>query len=211
MIRKGIYNTFDETNAMYCDERWQVATLADGSIQIDNETTRLKPFAEPRSDSVTFMMDASLRPLQWNIHGLYGHREGRISWVEDKVLTCWQHGLTTNRNEYAWKDTDEVDYFSPLFNMVTIRRSSLRKGEQRTFDTLYLDPVTFEPNWMKQTYVNDGIESHTTRLGSLPLHHYRMIIGELGTSHMWCDDSGLVFDFVSSSGGNFKLVAVNFP
>ena len=210
-MRKGIYNTFDKHGNMYCDERWQVATLPDGSTQLDNETTRIKPFAEPRSDSVTFLLDPHLQPLSWTIHGLKGHREGRVSWVDDKAFTCWQHGLSTNRREFAWKAQDELDYFSPLFNMLTIRRSALAAGQHRTFDTLFLDPVTFEPSWMQQTYANLGLESHQSRLGIIDLHHYSMIFGNDASSHMWCDDTGLVFDLVDSSGGGFKLVAVNFP
>ena len=78
---------------------------------------------------------------------------------------------------------------------------------------MFLDSVTFEPEWVRQIYSHVGDEQHDTRFGSLRLAHYTLDFGGDGRyiSHFWCDGAGVVFDFVASIGGGFRLVAVNFP
>ncbi len=58
--RKGIYQEITPDGTVLSDERWQAITLPDGSIHIENETVRLAPFEEPRSDSATIILDREL-------------------------------------------------------------------------------------------------------------------------------------------------------
>lgn len=209
-MRKGIYQAFDKDQNVIADERWQFITLADGSIQIDNETIRLRPFAEPRRDSITLTLDGELNPQLLTIHALKGKRESRISWVDGAALTCWQFDTTTHRREFAFGAQHELDYISPLFNMVTVWRSRLAVGQSRRFEALLLDAVSFEPTWMTQTYAHVAREPHTTVFGELTLEHYTLDFGGKHISHFWCDDDGVVFDFRAGAGGGYLLRATNF-
>lgn len=209
MLRKGIYQAATG-GYVDADELWQFVKHDDGSIQIDNETTRIKPFAEPRSDSITVMLDADLRLQLFTGHGLYGHRECRINWVDDTAYACWQYKFDTRRREFAWRDEFEVSYRSPLLNMVTVWRSRLQPGQSRTFDVLRLDDVSFQPAWGQQTYTRLEDELRDTEFGRQMLTHYRLISPNGSTSDFWCDTDGVLFSLQSSQGLEFKLTAVNF-
>ena len=209
--RKGIYQALDPTGNVIADERWQVITLSDGAIQIDNETVRVAPFDEPRSDSVTLTLEPDLRLRELAIHGLFGKRESRVCVSSDraKASACWRHVGEVKEKWLAWREDIELDYFSPLFNMATVWRSQLQPDQSRSFDCLFLDPVSFKPEMMQQIYTNCGQERHSTRFGSELLWHYTMDFGGDGQhlTNFWCDDDGVLFDFVSSGGYKFVLTA----
>lgn len=212
--RKGIYQTFDASGHVIADERWQVITLPDGSVQIDNETVRVAPFTEPRSDSLTMLLDPHLRLIEWNIHGLFGTRESRICVLgenRDKATICWRHKADIHEKSVAWRDDIEIDWLTPLCNMVTVWRSELQPGQSRAFDAFLLDEVTFKPTAMKQVYLRLTDERHPTRFGEMSLHHYQMDFGGQAQrfTHFWCDDDGVLYDFVAADGFGFKLTAVN--
>ncbi len=115
-----------------------------------------------------------------------------------------------NERKVAWNDELELDWNSPLFNMVTIWRSKLSAGQSRAFDAWWLHPVTFEPKLMRQIYTNTGREMHQTQLGAQALWHYTLDFGGTGASvsHLWCDDDSVVFDFQSPEGG-YRLMATD--
>jgi hypothetical protein len=211
--RKGIFQDLDAHANVLADERWQVLTLADGSIQIDNETVRVAPFDEPRSDSVTMILDNRLRLFQFSIHGLFGRRESRVCVLgeqRDEATLCWRFKDQIHERRVAWRDDIELDWNSPLFNMATIWRSKLQPGQSRQFDCYLLDAVTFEPKLMQQIYTHRGEEKHETRFGEMTLTHYELDFGADGQriSHIWCDEDGVIYDFISPEG-SFKLTATN--
>jgi hypothetical protein len=211
--RKGIYQSFDPTGNVEADERWQVITLLDGSLQIDNETVRVAPFNEPRSDSMTMLLDPQLRLIEFTIHGLKGARESRVCILgeaRDAATICWRHGARIHERRIAWREDIELDWATPLCNMATVWRSALAPGQSRGFDCYFLDPVTFKPTAMKQIYTRHADEQHATRFGALPLQHYTLDFGGDGTNitHFWCNGEGVLYDFVSPSG-SFVLTAAN--
>lgn len=211
--RKGIYQDFDAAGNVRADERWQVITLPDGSIQIDNETVRVAPFDEPRSDSLTMRLDAELRLVEFTIHGLFGTRESRIcvlgEW-RDAATICWRHQAEIHEKRVAWDDAIEVDWATPLCNMATVWRSRLEPGQTRSFSSYVLDAVTFRPSAVRQIYTRVEDETHPTRFGDMRLRHYRMDLGgdARNLAEFWCDDDGVLYDFVSAQG-RFVLTAVN--
>jgi hypothetical protein len=209
-MRKGIYQAFTANGFVDADELWQFVKLSDGSIQIDNETTRIKPFAEPRSDSITVILGPDLKLQLFTAHGLLGHRESRINWVDNIAYTCWQFKFETHRRELAWRDDMEINYRSPLLNMVTVWRSQLQSGQSRTFDVLHLDDVSFKPTWTKQTYTRLEDEVRDTEFGRQTLTHYRINFENKTISDFWCDTEGVLFHLHSQNGSGFKLTAVNF-
>ena len=211
--RKGIYQSFDAQGNIEADERWQAITLPDGSIQIDNETVRVAPFDEPRSDSMTLLLDAQLRLIEFTIHGLRGTRESRVCVLgeqRDAATLCWRHKGEIHETRIAWREDIELDWQTPLLNMATVWRSKLLPGQSRAFDCYYLDPVTFKPALMKQIYTRHADELHATRFGAPTLRHYTLDFGgdDASISHFWCDDDDVLHDFRSPQGG-FVLTAVN--
>jgi hypothetical protein len=212
--RKGIYQTFDPSGNVTSDERWQAIRLPDGSIQIDNETVRVAPFSEPRSDAMTIQLDPQLRLIEFTIHGLFGTRESRICVLgesRDRATICWRHKAEIHEKHVAWRDDLEIDWMTPLCKMVTVWRSRLQPDQSRTFDTFLLDEVTFRPTATRQTYRRLPDEIHMTRFGAMKLQHYEVDFDHQAqpTAHFWCDDDGVLYDFVAANGFGFKLTAVN--
>jgi Putative glycolipid-binding len=211
--RKGIFQEFDTTGRVLADERWQVIEAGDGSLIIENETVRVAPFDEPRSDSMTCVLAPDGRYLDFSIHGLLGRRESRVCVLGEarqEATVCWRFDGVVNERRFAWREDLDLDWNSPLLNMITVRRSQLSAGRSRRFDVLFLDPTTFAPSWMTQVYTNHGQERHETRFGSLNLWAYSMDFGGDGqrTTRMWFDDEGVLYDFRGASGG-FVLTATD--
>lgn len=211
--RKGIYLAFDARGNVIADERWQVITLTDGAIQFDNETVRVAPFDEPRSDSATLTLEPDLRLREIAIHGLRGTRESRVclNAARDQATLCWRFKGDVREKQLAWREDIELDFFSPLFNMATVLRLKLQPGQSHRFDCAYINAVDFKPSMMVQVYSNLGQERHQTRFGEELLWHYRMDFGGDGQhiSHFWCDDDGVLLDLKFADGGGFQLSAKN--
>ena len=211
--RKGIYQASDAHGNIVADERWQVITLLDGAYQFDNETVRVAPFDEPRSDSATLTLEPDLRLRELTIHGLFGKRESRVcpKLERGEASLCWRHLGDVKEKVVRWNNETEVDFLSPLSNMATVWRSRLQAGQSRSFTCYNLDSVTFEPIRMTQIYTNLGQEAHHTRFGTERLWHYTLDFGGDARyfSHFWCDSDGVIFDFTSSSGYRFVLTAAD--
>ncbi len=208
--RKGVYQAFARDGAVLSDERWQAVRLPDGSIHVENETVRVAPFDEPRSDSVTYILDAGLRLLDFSIHGLYGARESRVCVLgeaRDAATICWRHNGDVRERRIAFDERVELDWQSPLFSMVTVWRSALAAGEERAFDCWALDPVSFAPARRAYTLRNMGQESVDTRFGALTLWRYALETGApAGARVFWCDDDGVIY-LLKSAAGSHALTA----
>ncbi len=214
--RKGIYQAFTPSGDVIADERWQAIRLPDGSIQIDNETARVAPFDEPRSDSMTILLDPQLRLIEFTIHGLFGARESRICVLgerRDQATICWRHKAEIHEKRVAWREDIEVVWTTPLCIMVGAWRSHLQPGEAQTRDAFLLDAVTFKPTAIRQTYRRQPDASHMTRFGEMTLQHYEVVTEWNGqTKHaaqFWCDGDGVIFDFIAADHSRFQLTATN--
>lgn len=209
-IRKGIYQAFDAAGNVIADERWQAIRLAQG-VQIDNETVRIAPFSEPRSDAMTIQLDDQLRLIEFNIHGLFGTRESRICVLgesRDRATICWRRGAEIHEQPVRWRDDIEILWNTPLCHMVVIWHSRLAPGQARTFDAFLLDAVTFRPSEIQLTCQRHPDAIHRTRFGQKHLQHYQMINGQTH-SQLWCDDDGVIYDYVAADGSGYTLTAVN--
>jgi hypothetical protein len=203
--RKGVYQAFARDGAVLSDERWQAVRLPDGSIHVENETARVAPFDEPRSDSVTYMLDEKLRLLDFSIHALYGARESRVCVLgeaRDAATICWRHKGDVREQHVAFDEHVELDWQSPLFSMIIVWRSGLAEGESRAFGCWVLDAVSFEPARRGYRLRNAGQESIDTRFGALRLWRYTLDTDVASDKRVfWCDDDGVVYLLNSASGG----------
>jgi hypothetical protein len=212
--RKGIYQTFDAAGNVIADERWQAITHVDGSRQIDNETVRVGPFAEPRSDSMTVLLDKDLRLIEFTIHGLFGTRESRICVLgeaRDAATLCWRFKGEVHEQRIAWREDIEIGWVTPLLSMATVWRMKLAAGESRALDCYTLDQVTFKPALLKRTYTRHADERRDTRFGPMTLQHYSIEQAgdEKRIAQFWCDDEGVLFEYKSHAGGGYVLTAAN--
>jgi hypothetical protein len=211
--RKGIYQEYDREGTPLTDERWQAITLPDGSIHIENETVRRSPSPEPRSDSMTMILDSALRLTDFSIFGLFAKRESRVcvlNEARDQASICWRHEGLVNERKIPWRDAFEIGWQTPLLNMATIWRSNLAPGQSRRCEVWYLDPVSFAPTPMPQIYTCHGMESASTYLGERALSRYSIDFGATGATSgtLWCDNDGVVHEYQTSAGG-WRLMASN--
>ncbi|PJF47975.1 MAG: hypothetical protein D6709_03025 [Chloroflexi bacterium] len=214
--RKGIYQAFAPSGDVIADERWQAIRLPDGSIQIDNETVRVAPFDEPRSDSMTILLDSQLRLIEFTIHGLFGTRESRICVLgerRDQATICWRHKAEIHEKRIAWREDIAIVWTTPLCVMVGVWRGRLQPGESRTRDAFLLDAVTFKPTAARQTYRRRPDVDYATRFGTMTLQHYELITERDGQTNyaaqFWCDSDGVIYDFIAADGSRFQLTAIN--
>ena len=211
--RKGVYQALDANGNVTADERWRLASTRDGGMRIDMETVRIAPFAEPRTESATLELGPQLEWRRLAIHALGDRRESRVDFTTEYAELCWRYDETSRTREYSWTSDCEIDYNSALFNMLTVRRLSLKSGEIRALNVIVLDSVTFEPRWVRQVYGHMGMDERPTRFGVLRLDHFKMDFGGDGVNmcHFWSDQAGVVFDYETSTGSGFRLAGVNFP
>ena len=219
--RKGIYQAFDANGNVVADERWRSKAMLGGGLRIDTETVRIAPFVEARNESISFELAPDLTPRRLIINAQSGRRESRIDISPGRADVCWRCDDLSRTREFLWAEDCEIGYNSALFSMVALWRRALAPGESATVRLLRLDDVSFEPLWVQSTVVRLGQERHDTRFGAMDLAHYRVSdSGQAeGSSHRsccdssrdwWCDQTGVIFDFVASNGSGYKLVAVNF-
>lgn len=209
--RKGIYQEYDAQGNVRTDERWQAQTLANGSLYVENETVRMRPSPEPRSDSVTCILDEQLRLIDFSIHGMLGQRESRICVVgaeRTEATLCWRHRGEVHERRVVWNERVEIDYASALLTMVTILRTGLSPGSTEQRPLWRLDPLTFEPHAAVLTLICHGPETHATTFGARRLHRCSRIIAG-AVDRIWCDDEGVVFEMQLAAGGGFRLTALN--
>jgi hypothetical protein len=206
--RKGIYQQYDRAGTPMTDERWQVITLPDGSIHIENETVRRAPSPEPRSDSMTLILDPELRLTEFSIFGLFAKRESRICLLNEartQASICWRFGGLVNERKIAWRDDVEIAWQTPLLSMATVWRTKLAPGQSRQFDCWQLDPVSFAPLLVQQTLTHHGAEPVDTHFGRQTLSRYTVGAPALT---FWCDSESVVFEAQSPNGG-WRLMAAN--
>ncbi len=212
VARKGIYQSFDAAGNVMADERWRIARTVGGGARVDTDTVRIAPFSEPRNESFGLELAPRLAYARLAIHAARDRRESRADFDAGRASICWRIDDASRTRDYDWATDCEIDYNSPLFNMVTLWRHPLAVGESSVLRVVALDHVTFEPSWMRQVYVRLADEQHETRFGLQRLAHYQVDWGgENRLCHFWCDRTGVVFDWQSFAGGGYKLVAVNFP
>jgi hypothetical protein len=207
--RKGIYQEFDAHGDVRTDERWQAITLPDRSLYVENETVRMRPSPEPRSDTVTYILDSDMHLVEFSIHGLLGKRESRICVLgADRAAAtlCWRHLGEVHETRVDWTERIELDYASPLLTMVSILRAGLTPGQSDERPLWRLDPLTFEPRAGTLTLRNLGRQSRSTHFGDMSLLRYDRTIDGV-TDQVWCDEDGVVFEMCFAHGGGYRLTA----
>lgn len=208
--RKGIYQTFEADGTMSADERWQIVTFDDGSLQIDTETVRLRPFPEPRSEAVQLNLHPDMSLDVLTIHGLMGHREARVSAAGDRAHFCWQFTRETHRSEHDWSSRCALDYPSPLFTVALLLRLGLEPGRARSVRLARLDPVTYAPCFADAECARLEDGEHDTRFGRRVLQHFMLAArGEPGGVEVWREPDGVVHDMRTADGRVMILTGVN--
>ncbi len=209
--RKGIYQAYDPRGNAMADERWQAWPAENGCRRLDSEITRIAPFPDPRIESLTVQLDECLGWRSLAVYTRSGAREAGARFPPGMAHLCWRDATGVEEQAFSWRSESEIDYNSPLFNMVTIWRSALVAGESREVDAIHLDAVTLRPRRIRLKYSHIGAETRATRFGTRQLDHYELAFGGSGSSHLWCDCDGVIYDFISSDGSGFRLMAVNQP
>ncbi len=217
-LLKGIYQHFDANGNVIADERWQAVPRADGSTQLDNETTRVAPFDEPRSDSMGLTLDAHWQLVKFSVHGLFGQRECLVRPDPEspkQAIICWRYKDEINEQRLPWDETTWLSWNTPLLVMPLVWRLNLQPGESRDLTVYALDAVTFRPMRTTRRYQRLEDTTHLTRFGAKLLAHY-MQRDETGApcAEFWCDEEGFVFehqDFVAQvryvlTAANLKLL-----
>lgn len=196
-LLKGIFQHFDAHGNVIADERWQIVPRADGSVQLDNETTRVAPFDEPRSDSMGLALDAKLNLVKFSVHGLFGQRESLVrsdAESPNRVVVCWRHKSEVNEWRLPWDDQTWLSWNTPLLLMAAVWRLGLQPGESCTWTVYALDAVTFRPRRTTRTYSRLDDTTHPVRFGTLRLAHYVEEDAEGTRAEFWCDEEGFLFE-----------------
>lgn len=120
----------------------------------------------------------------------------------------WRAQVTTadggiERWEFPWDPSRELDYRSPLFNGITLKRLGLAEGQAATPRVLLVEPGSYAPREVEQRYTREEDDHVTVAAGRFHAPRYRYeapATGARGT--LWTDlrDTVLRFD------GWFELV-----
>jgi hypothetical protein len=106
-------------------------------------------------ETVDLVVDGGWRPVRMRVetgdHSLLLQREG------GRLIGHRDGGEL----ELAFPDDRELDYLSPVFNVVT----ATRYGRTVEFEVWFFDPVTIEPRPMRQRYEHRGEEVVETTAG----------------------------------------------
>ncbi|MCS6773528.1 MAG: hypothetical protein NZ693_05365 [Thermoflexales bacterium] len=194
---KGIYQHFSPDGMVTADERWQAVPLRAGGVQVDNETVRVAPFDEPRSDSMTVVLDARLQLVELTIHGLFARREARIRPSEDqpdKLIVCWRFRGEVNELVLPSGESTWFDWNTPLLTMVALWRLKLGVNQFYQLRIYALDAVTFQPQALTRTFHRLADEARETRFGAQTLAHYQAQDENGARTDIWCNADGLIFE-----------------
>ena len=91
--------------------------------------------------------------------------------------------------ELPWTPGMHLDYLSPVFNAITVRRLA----ETTVIEVVYLEPVTLEPKPMRQRYELLGPEDVETPVGTFAATRWRYTALASGwKSDLWVADAVVV-------------------
>ncbi len=226
-LRKGIHVHFDARQAMIGDERWQIAGTGSNYLQFDSETTRPRPFPEPRVDSLTYALAqngvGAWSPDLLTARASRTRREGRITWAEVdgdlRAFLCWQHADVVRRLEASWTPDTELGFRSPFALTALLTRRSGRAWKRFQAELIWLSTLGFEPSRVHLDVERLGPASRETHFGQRPLQGYRLRAshytdeeaGSLFTGEAWCDAEGIAHDWQADRGDRIRLTAVTQP
>ena len=97
--------------------------------------------------------------------------------------------------EVPYGDETHLDYLSPAFNAITVRRLEDTSGEASApnIDVVYLEPVTLEPVRMRQRYERLGDDAVDTPVGRFDATRWRYTALTTGwSSELWVADDVVV-------------------
>ncbi|MFN3704503.1 MAG: hypothetical protein ACK4WM_00680 [Thermoflexales bacterium] len=207
--RKGIYQHLDAAGNVIADERWQIIFTDDGSlIQLDDELVRVAPFAEPRGDSLSLLLNAERQIEELSIHGLHGARVCRVSFPDAdrrSAVICWQHRMEVHEKSLAWGEDVELDWDSPLLKMVIVYRAHLEVGQSCQRRVWQLDALDFSPTLHTMELRRLANTQRTLGTDTVTLAHY-----QLGDAELWCDADGVIHE-LRSPMRVYRLTATNLP
>jgi len=98
-----------------------------------------------------------------------GHPEEAMWLALRRAGTEESHGF------YDWEPRMEIDYPSPLFNTLTLKRLALQEGEARELQVYAIDPFTFTTGRILQGYERLADTQVRCRAGTFQGRHYRYV------------------------------------
>jgi hypothetical protein len=193
----GIYHIREEGRKVGWEE-WKMFSEGDAII-IRSRIVREGP--PPYQENLRLALDPSwgYRSLVIILQG----EEGKGRTYEGSAQGArWRARVTTTeggleRWEFAWDAKRELDYRTPLFNGLTIKRLDLGIGESAEVDTIFMEPETYAPREVGQRYTrqqDDHLEVAAGRFHA-PRYAYESPCSG-ATGEVWTDlrDTVLRFD-----------------
>ncbi len=128
--------------------------------------------------------------------------EGKGATYEGRAWeTRWRATVTATEGhqtaaQFPWGPAVELDYRSPLFNGITIRRLGLGVGEGKEIEVVFMQSETFEPCQLRQRYTRREDNHIDIKAGHFPCQVYTyqsLASGYTGT--IWSDPLGNVLKF----------------
>lgn len=191
----GTWQILDEERAVGW-ERWAL-NGGEGEIVYRAQIETSEPF--PHREAIEFVLSPTWQPLVLRLSAEQGRSEatyeGRAVEGRWEIEIVDEKGVTTNHG-FPYDTHTELDYLSPIFNIVTFHRLRLSPGRSRKIQVIYMDPVVFTPHWVNQRYTRLDDEPIHIQAGKYQARHYRYRNLDSGwESDMWTDEQEIVLRY----------------
>ncbi len=211
LISEGAY-TFHQGDETIGHETWQITRLARAGLLITSSAELARPNA--LKWNLNYDISQHYAPVQLSIHI---DAEGKSIASEQHAADAqWiartqTHGEEPVERAVAFSPKHEVDFPSALFNAVTLVRLNLQVGQSSSFNVVYIDTPTLEPQSVTQKYACIAEEKIVVPAGTFSAWHYTMHTEREGASaqpaenNFWADRHGIVLLYQAADGLTMKL------